>query len=535
MIKELKIAHIILIEQASITFDGGFTALSGETGAGKSAIMEALRLVLGARTDTKLIRHGQDKALVTALFDLSRLPKAKHFLFDKGIDGGEDPDLLIISREIHASGKTRAHINHQPVQLGILKELSAYLLEVVGQHSNHRLFDLDEHRKILDLFGSYQPLLSDYKKTYLLLETLKKELDTLKKEQPGSLREMERTLIEISEIEEAALKEGEEESLFETYSFMASAKERQSSLEELLLALEGDHGVLPLLKKAKSAYNQLNELDPSLKEDLTLFPQVMIEIEELIHSLSKAYARQEVDPAKLDKLQKRLTLIERLKRKYGTTLGEIFAYCQSSKERLHHLQNLEKILEEKQEAYELLHRQVEALACQLSCERKKCSLEFSEKTSAILHALNMKGAELFIEITPIALSASGTDRIEFFLYSNVGEKQIALKEGASGGELARVLLAHHILLAGKESIGTLIFDEIDANIGGTTAALIGEHLKALSQSFQIICITHFPQMAISAHQHLQIAKQVQKGRTFSQIKYIAEEERSQELARMTGS
>lgn len=530
MLKELKIFNIILIEQTHIHFEDGFTVLSGETGAGKSAIMEALKLVLGGRTDSGLIRHGAQKGLIIAVFDLQNLPKAKSFLLEKGIES-EDPDLLILQREITTAGKTKSAINHQPVQLSLIRELSNLLLELVSQHANHRLFDLDEHRAILDLFGEYQPLLQEYGLAWLKHQHLLNELHRLKNTVPGSVREYENCEREIQEIDEVNLKEGEEEELFENYTLLASAKDRQLAAEDLIQTLEGSFS---LLSKSRNAFNTLKSIDPKFSEELLLYPQILVEIEELQHTLRKYEGKLDSNPATLDALHKRLTTIERFKRKYGDSLEKIKAYQTAQKERLIYLKNLELMLEETSEAYQQNLDIVKKLASSLTSARQKCAIEFSDKMSQHLHSLNMKDAKFHIQISQCSLNALGQDKVEFFLHTNVGEKLIALKDSASGGEIARVLLSLHVLLAGKEKIGTLIFDEIDANIGGTTASLMGEGLKALGESLQIISITHFPQVARCAKHHLQIAKSTINGRTVSQVTHLSPDAREEELARMSG-
>ena len=530
MLKELKISNIILIEQAHILFQMGFTALSGETGAGKSAIMEALKLVLGARTDTDLIRHGAEKGSITAVFDIQNIPKAKSFLNDKSIEA-DDPDLLIIQREITTTGKTKSAINHQPVQLSLIRELGELLLELVSQHANHKLFNLDQHRAILDLFGDYRSIRQAYESAWQEHQRLLNELHQLKNTVPGSIREYENVEREIKEIDEVNFKEGEEEALFEKYTLLASSKDRQIAAQEIVQALEGASA---LLGRSRNAFNSLNAIDPKFSEELLLFPQILVEIDELGHTLRKYEGKLDYDPIAQDALHKRLTTIERFKRKYGDTIEKIQAYKTAQKERLEYLKNLESMLQETSDAYQKNLDHLKQLACQLTSDRKTCAEDFSEKMSRHLHSLNMKDAKFHIQLSPIPLSALGQDKVEFFLHTNVGEKLIALKDSASGGEIARVLLALHILLAGKEKIGTLIFDEIDANIGGTTASLMGEGLKALGKSLQILSITHSPQVAKCAEHHLQIAKTALNGRTISQITYLAPKAREAELARMSG-
>lgn len=527
MLKELLISNIVLIEEARLHFEAGFTVFSGETGAGKSAIMEGLKLILGAKTDSNLIRHGASKGVVTGVFDLSLLPKAKDFIQEKGLES-DDPHLLIIQREITSTGKTRASLNHRTIHLSLLRELSGYLVEVVGQHENHKLFELEEHRRILDLFGDYEPLKTTYEEAWCDLQEQLKQLKELEKSVPGSAREIEICKREIEEIEKWSWQEGEEEILFESYTLLSSAKDRLTAVQELNHALGN---MFSLLAKTKGQAELLRQSDPKIAEEIKLHGQLFIETEELLHSLRRYESRLDDDPAKLEALHARLSMIEKMKRKYG----EIRSYLALSKERLKLLENLEDELEEKSTAYKKQLEHVQTLSHELTRERQRVALLLGDKMTEVLASLNMKNGRFHVEISPCLLSHSGQDQVEFFLHTNVGEKLISVKEGASGGELARVLLALHLLLAGKEKIGTLIFDEIDANIGGTTAAMMGEHFKTLAQSLQIVVITHFPQVARYACHHLQIAKATSNGRTLSHITYLEGSSREDELARMAGT
>jgi DNA repair protein RecN (Recombination protein N) len=532
MLKELILSNIILIENTHIHFEEGFTVLSGETGSGKSAILEGLHLISGCKTDVGLIRHGEDKLASTAIFDLSKLPSCKSFLEGKGIDAKDD--LLIIKREISASGKSRAFINHQPVQLQLLKELKEQLLEIVNQHANFRLFDTGQHLQFLDIYGNLLPLVSSYKQAWQNKCILDKELQTLQKTLPQALEEMHHCKKAIAEIEEAAPKEGEEEELFKQYSLLASSHERLQACHALEAGLGPEKGALALMNRSKHVFAALQEKDPSLSNEFSLFPQVLLELEELFYSLRKYTSHIQSDPILLESLNKRLTLLAALKRKYGAALEEVNAHLEEQKRRLHTLQNIDSEIENLKEQYGAAEKIVETLAKELTANRKGASALLESAMTAQLEELNMKCAKFHVVFTPSLLSESGGEKVEFYLDSNLGEKKVPLKEGASGGELARVLLALHVLLAGKEGIGTLIFDEIDANIGGSTASMIGNKLKSLGKSLQVLCITHFPQVAKCADHHLGIAKSTQGGRTISQIIALSFNDRKEELLRMAG-
>lgn len=533
MLKELSIQNIILIEHAQIEFESGFTVISGESGSGKSAVMEALKLALGERADPDLIRHGAEKASVTAFFDLNAQKECRAFLQEKGIDLDEDQQLLI-KREIHRSGKSRAFLNHQPIQLALLKQIGELLVEMVGQHANQKLFSLDAHRGLLDKFGGLETVLSEYTSVWLELQKLENDLKSRKELLPQSFREIDACKSEIEEIDNAAVKEGEEEEIFAEYSHLSSAEERLGFARTLEQTLSGDRGVLSQLNRNKNAAQGLLQKDPAIAEPLQLYFQMILEADELIHALRKYTAHLEADPSRLLKLNDRLSLLNRMKRKYGATLEAILTYRKERHERLQSLENLEQEVEALEETVRIVNEKARSLATHLSTLRKEVAHLLEKKMTLELHALNMRNASFHVQINAEELRSTGSDRIEFFLTSNLGEKPIPIKDGASGGELARILLALQVLLIGKEAQGTLIFDEVDANIGGTTASIVGKNLKAISKKTQVICITHFPQVAKWAEHHFQISKFEKSGRTFSEITILDQNAKEHELARMAG-
>lgn len=532
MLKQLNIQNIILIEQAVIVFDKGLNVISGETGSGKSAILDGLQLILGARTDTALIRHGAEKAVVEADFDISAMPHCQEFLEEKGIecDAGE----LFIRREIYSNGKSRAFINQQSVQLSLLKALSELLLEIVSQHANQKLLTVEHHRFLLDLYGGYHDKLLEYKAKWEKHQALEKHLSELRATLPQALREIEICTREVDEIHAARLKDNEEEELFAEYTLLASSEERLGHAKTLEQAFGSERGILAQLSRCKSACQQLAAKDSEFAEQLALYPQIVLEAEELLHSLSRYLARSNADPHRLETVNERLTLVNRLKRKYGKTVAEVQGYKQHQELRLKKLETIEVAIEAAAEELALSNAEIVKLADALSAKREKTSALLAKKMTAELVELNMQNAVFHIAQEKQAINSTGQDRIEFLLTSNKGEKQIALRENASGGELARVLLALQVLLADKEKISSLIFDEVDANIGGTTASIIGEKLKTIGKSLQVICITHFSQVAKFADYHLQISKSVQKGRTVAEVTTLDPKLREKELSRMVG-
>lgn len=532
MLKELFIHNIILVEDERILFQEGFTAISGETGSGKSAVMEALKLALGAKQDASLIRNGEESAYVEAIFEVERTHPVVDVLSSHGID--VEDDHLIIKRTISLNGKSKAFINHQAAQNSLLKCVGELLIEVVSQHSNHRFFSLDEHRKILDLYAGATSKAKDFSFKYRDYILLKKTLEEKKGFLPQGLRNIDACHREIEEIEEANLENEDEDALFEAYTRLSSSEERKAALLEVQKGIGQEGGALFHLNRLDSALRLLKERDKKASEILSPLDTVILELKELQHELRLMATDIEEDPEETARLELRLSEINRMKRKYGRTVIEIQNYLIEKKKELAALSNLEEEIQELEAKAEAEEKQVLALGLSLSMVRQKTLSKLAEDVTRELHALNMPHAEFIIKRDDAPLSQHGIDRIEFFVRSNIGENSIPLKDGASGGEIARISLALHTLLAGKEGLGTLILDEIDANIGGKTASLMAEKLKELGKSLQVIAITHFAQVAKEAAHHIQVAKKVEKGRTFSQIERLDLAGRKLELARMQG-
>lgn len=534
MLKNLRIQNLILVENTAIIFEKGFNILSGETGAGKSAVMEALALVLGERADTNVIRKGSEKGIVEALFDIQTLPSVVHLLSEAGID--HDPqEELIIRREILGAGKSRAFINHQSAQLALLQSIGKHLVKFVGQHANHQLFNLEVHRQIIDQYGGLVDLAKMFSQKWSEENQVKTQLQDLKDNEAKRLREIDRCRSELEEINEIGLKEGEEETLFAEYSRLNQSEERALYAREIVQALHGEkQSMFSLLNKLKHAFDRLVRLDSSLEEMAKVFQDSILGLQEIGYSMQNYLGRMESDPERMQEVNERLSIINRFKKKYGSSFADVEAYRLQLEERLVFLENANQKIEDMQEQLEHLEKESQACAEELSRERKKVVKSFEKEILVHLRSLNMPKVEFQVQISSQKRSSSGDDRIEFFMAPNIGEHLIPIKECASGGELSRLVLALHVLLAGKEKIPTLLFDEVDANIGGETAATVGEKLRGIGENHQVICITHFPQVAICAHHHLLIYKEETGGRTVTSIRYLDSQQRQKELSRMMG-
>lgn len=534
MLKHLRLTNIVLIETAEINFFSGFNVLSGESGSGKSAILNALNLIAGERSDPSIIRRGAEKGIIEAIFDVDALSAVPKFLSEAGIDHNIGDDLLI-RREISSLGKSRTFINNQIAQTGLLKRLSELLFEVVGQHANQKLLSLEYHRQTLDLFGNLEEEVSAFVKCWENEQATRQKLEQLISSEAQRLRDSEVCRMEIEELEEANLQEGEEETLFAEYSLLSNADSLVQKASEINRTLSGDKGgVLNQLSKQKPYIDELAHLDPSLKDVADSYHNSFLELQEIAHTIRNYEASIECNPEKIQQLNERLTLINRMKRKYGTSIAEIHCYLHEAKKRHRALENADADIELLQGQLKILEEQSNQLSKSLTLKRLKNAKELETAVIHHLKSLNMPKVEFLVEIVQQKRGRSGNDKIEFFLVPNVGEHRISLRECASGGELSRVMLALQALLAGKEQIPTLIFDEVDANIGGETASVVGEKLFEIGSKHQVLCITHFPQVAKLARHHLHIFKQEIEGRTVTKVKSLDENTRKKELSRMLG-
>lgn len=535
MLKTLRISNIVLVDRAEISFSTGFNVLTGETGSGKSAILQALNMIKGARSDTGLIRHEEERATVEATFDIAHITALNTQLDALGVHH-EKGEELIIRRELHRSGKNRAFINNQQVQLGVLKMLGEQLFDLVGQHASRRLMEEGADRTILDLFAGTEELKRELKKKWASLVALKKELQNLSENEAQRLREIEICRMEIEELQRAAVKPGEDEELFAEYARLLHSEERAKNAFEILHGLgESEDALLPKLRQLNSLFGAITKVDSKLEEVSKTYQSCLLELQEVAHSIERYHSQIECDPEKLQEIDARLRLLHQLKRKYGPSLNEVFAYLEKKEERLAQLESADLSGEKIENELQILSLQIEALAGALTKERTRAAADLEIAMQGQLRALNMPQATFEVLIQPENRTQNGNESISFFLRPNVGEKKVRIQECASGGELSRIFLALQTLLAGKEEIPTLIFDEIDANIGGETATVIGQKLETLGNTHQILCITHFPQVAKCARHHIQISKQEKSGRTYTEARILNNSERKKELLRMSGS
>lgn len=529
MLKLLSIENIILVDAAQIPFERGLNILSGETGAGKSAVMQALRLLAGEKGDPKLIRHGADKSIVEALFELPTTSGVWALLEQAGLNfDREEP--LIIRRELSLQGKSRAFINHQLASLPLLRDIGEALFDIASQHASQKLISESFQRAVVDLWADLEEEVKAFSKSWDQEKQLQAELELLVQGEARRLREIEVCTREVEEIDEAKFTAEEDVTLFQEYASLATSEERFSTSSQIVEELSA----FPL-SRLRHKLSELINLDTTLKPYLELFDQVKIELDEIAYALNQYQSRIAFDPAKMERLDARLQMMTRLKKKYGQTIEAILAWREEQQNKLRLLNSSDERIETLKLEIEELGPKNDQAALAISQKRKKRAEELAKKITCELQQLNMPKAEFYIEVVPAERTKTGQDRVLFLFQPNIGGKKMAIKESASGGELARILLAIKTVLADKAAASLLIFDEVDANIGGETARLLGEKLQQLGKTTQVIAITHFPQVAAQAHHHLRVQKIEINGQTRSIINTLTAKERESELARMVGA
>lgn len=529
MIKHLVLNNLVLVDACEVHFGPAFNAVTGETGAGKTALIEAIGLALGERADSSLIRKGCDKAFVEVAFDISPLPVIKEILEEAGLLVEDD---LVIRREISKEGKNRAFINCRSAPLPLLQKIGAELIDLIGQHAHHALRTSESQRSLLDLFGSLHAELKSFQSAFAEERACQKKLEELQQLSSQRERDEDTWRFQLEEIEAVSLKKGEEEEVFEKYQRLAHAQELTEKIDMMINTLT-DH-VVPGVCKCMKACDAVVSYDKSLGNASTLLHEAHIVITEALRTVQSSSQNNECNPKAVELLENRLGAITRLKRKYGQTFEEIETYRQKVNGELARLENLSEELSTAERALTSAKTKTDQTAAALTQKRKKVAEHLQEALTAQLQHLNMNGAEVSIEVAPQGRNTSGDDAVHFWLKANTGERPGLVKEHSSGGELSRLLFAIKIALAEKNNTPTLIFDEIDANVGGKTAAIIGEKLKQLGQYRQVVCITHFPQVASKADAHFGVQKIEANSRTLTQIKPLSKKERDEELLRMLG-
>jgi DNA repair protein RecN (Recombination protein N) len=537
MLQELRIKNFAIIDELNLSFSKGFNVLTGETGAGKSIILNAVHLLLGDKATEEWIRGSEEEASVEALFDISGNLELTERVKAKvpPLQGTGEEESLIIRRVISRTGRGKVFISGSLATLGVLSEVGEGLLSIYGQHEHQSLQRVETHIDILDEFGGLIGLREEFQKQYQEFISLSEEVARIREEKERRAKERELMIFQSKEIAASGVQIGEEESLKEERIVLTHAKRLMDFAhfsEETLYSEEGS--VIERIQKILNQGREMAAVDPSLSQPLKALESTLIQLEEIALVLRDYSRRVEISPMRLEEIENRLEEIDRLKRKYGATVEKVFSFKARIEETLKSLNDDEGRLSQLEGRLEPLRQVVKDLGERLSEGRKRVSLELKKSVERELSSLGMKKTIFEIHMDPLPLSPKGVDRVEFLISPNIGEEVKPLAKIASGGELSRMMLAMKRILAKVGGRQVLIFDEVDSGIGGAMAEVVGKKLKELSRHHQVICVTHLPQIACFADQHHSVRKEVKSGRTITLVDRLDKESIVDEIARMLG-
>jgi len=551
VLTELRIQNFAIIQDLTLAFSDGLVVLTGETGAGKSIILDALNAVLGGRVDVNDIRRGADKAVIEADFRLEALNLAavRDLLEPEGL--WEENDLLTLSREIRAGGRSLARVNGRSVSLALQSELGALLADIHGQSEHLSLLKVRYHLDLLDRFAHQEDTLNAYTLLYRQWLAARAELHELVNLQQYAKDRADMLKYQIQELEAARLKTEEEADLRQERTLLANAETLHSLSRQALSALDEGADALPvtdLLGEAVHALTELARIDPQMGGMSERAAQALNTLSEIAYELRGYLENIEFNPARLDQIEERLNTLNFLKRKYGGSVESAKAYLQKAQDELGKVENVDEQIGEVEQKISQITQELGLLAAKLSLERHSAAQKLENGVETGLQNLQMKDARFRVHFTlepdpdgldldgqRVAFDATGADRVEFLIETNPGEGFKPLVKIASGGETSRLMLALKHVLAEADQIPTLVFDEIDQGIGGRVGVVVGQMLWQLGREHQVMCVTHLPQLAAYGDQHLRVSKQEVEGRTLTQVLELDKNARKEELAGMIGS
>ena len=534
MLELLHIENIAVIEEADIQFHPGFNALTGETGAGKSIVIDAMGAVLGERTSRELIRTGAEKAFVSAEF--SHVSAELPGLAETGVAPDEDGNLLL-QREIGGDGKNACRANGRPITVAQLRRIGAELLNIHGQHDGQQLLDEEQHGAYLDRFGRTEKTLSAYQKEYSAMTELKAQIRALKMDEAEKARRMDSLRFQIGELERAELVPGEEEELAARRNILRNGEKYIDALSGADYCLSGDDeggGAVSRLREAEEAMSAVRNLGDDLAELYKRLEELRCEAYDLAEIIRDKQAEFDFSPAELDAVESRSDQLYRLKKKYGATVEDMLAYLEKCRAELDAIETADDTLILLEQKLKKAERATLTAGSELTRVRREAAKILECRIQKELQDLDMNKVRFAIEFTEKEPSPDGCDTIRFLMSANVGEDLRPIARIASGGELARIMLALKNVLAEQESIGTLVFDEVDTGVSGRAAQKVAEKLAQVSRRKQVLCVTHLPQLAAMADTHFSVEKGERGGRTYTEVILLNREQRKAELARITG-
>ena len=539
----LRIKNLALVADLTLELQAGYNAITGETGAGKSILIGALNLALGQRADRTLIRSGADSCAVEAVFDISKLrAPLKNFLDENGLEPCEE-NQLVIKRVFTAAGANKQFVNGSPTTLATLATLGEWLVDMHGPHEHQSLLQPAKQLAILDAFGKLEPRREEFASLVRERARVETEKSALIVDEKTYAQQLDLLRFQVREIEGAKLQPGDDEQV-EAEHQRASNSARLLELTQRALGLlsEDESSVLAQAGALGRVLHDLQRVDGGAQSLVSAHDQSIAAWRELQSELSRYADGVELDPARLAELEERLNLLQSLKRKYGSTLGDVIAFGADAKQKLQSLEQRDAELARLNAARQKLDRELQRTGQQLSAERKKLIAKLSKAVAKELSALGFAQSQFDVAFNPksqipnpqSSISSSGLDTIEFQFAPNPGEPARPLRAIASSGEMARVMLALKTVLAAEDEVPVLVFDEVDANVGGETANAVGEKMKQIARTHQVLCITHLAPVAAHADAHYVVTKQVRDGRTISEIELLNKTARVEELARMLG-
>ena len=531
MLSLLHIENIAVIERADISFDQGFNVLTGETGAGKSIVIDAISAILGERAYRDMIRTGTNKASVRAVF--TDVPELSWF----AENGVEYDSETIIQREIHLDGKNVCRVNGSLVTVSILRKLGIQLINIHGQHDSASLFDEENHLTFLDAFASNEALMEAYTQKYQAVAELRRQIQRMTMDEGEKLRRVETLKYQIEEISKACLEPGEDEGLEARRKLLQNAEKISDGMETAVECLYGGDdtdGAASLLAQAERELARLSRFTDSFAAIHERVTDLMYQVQDVAEEVRSARDDLSYSAGELDRIEERLDVIHRLRRKYGVTCADILEYLENAKRELDEIEFADDHLERLKKKLKAAEKEAWDAALALRASRKETAMRLSERILTELAQLDMPRVQFECVFTELELSPNGADAVAFYMSANAGEALKPMSKVASGGELARIMLAMKNVLAEQDRVNTLIFDEVDTGVSGRAAQKVAEKLRAVAKHKQVLCVTHLPQMAALAHTHLLIAKSERDGRTYTTVTPLDFEGRKREVARIIG-
>lgn len=532
MLELLHIENIAIIEAADIEFAPGFNALTGETGAGKSIVIDSLSAVLGQRTSRELIRTGAEKAFVSAAFSGT----APELTEELGIQPEADGTLLL-QREIQTDGKNVCRVNGRPVTVGQLRALGARLLNIHGQHDGQQLLDEEQHIVYLDSFGRVESLAITYAEKYKNFTDIRRQIGALQMDEAEKARRVDTLQYQIEELRRAKLTPGEEEELTARRGMLRNAEKFLDAVAGADYALNGDDsggGALSALRQAQDALGGVRHLDDAFGQLYERLGEAYSEVYDIAATVEDKRGELDVSPGELDRVESRMDLLYRLKKKYGATVEDMLDYQARCEAELAQIEDAGDTLARLEQALSKAEKEARQAAQALSDARKAAADRLTSQILAELQQLDMGKIRFAADFAEKPLDSDGMDTVRFLMSANVGEELRPIHKIASGGELARIMLAMKNVLSEQDHVGTMVFDEVDTGVSGRAAQMVAEKMARISRRKQVLCVTHLPQLAAMADTHFSVEKGERGGRTYTEVRRLDREQRRRELARLTG-